>query len=60
MFFVQFTVRRPERCHFDDLPSEMYVRQPETPSDQAAVAEQLTDFLRGCIRGHVEILGMSS
>jgi hypothetical protein len=60
MFFVQFTVRRPERSHLDDLPSEMYVCKPETPSDQAAVAKQLADFLRGCIRGHVEILGMSS
>src|SRR5579872_128917 len=45
-----------KRGHFDDLPSEKNMRQPEPPADQTAVAKQLVHFLGEGIGGDVEVL----
>ena len=45
---------------FDDLAAVHHVRQAEAAADQAAVAEQALDLLRGGAGGHVEILGRAA
>ena len=48
----------PECGDFDDLPAKANVRQPETPANQAAIAEQGLDFLGMGVGRDVEVLGM--
>src|SRR5690606_1371461 len=44
----------------DDFPPEHHVREPEAAPDQAAVAEQRLDLLRGGVGGDVEVLGAAA
>ncbi len=45
-----------EGRHFDGLAAKEDMRQTKPPADQTAVAEQLADLLRQCVRGDIEIL----
>ena len=51
---------RRRRCaesrNFDDFIAEMHVRQPESATDEPAIAKQAPDFVRQRVRRHVEIL----
>jgi len=49
-----------ESGDLDNLAPETDVCQAETAPDQAAIPEQMPDFIRGRIGGHVKILGFTS
>ena len=50
----------PEGAGFDHLASKDDVCQPETPTDQKAIAEQTADLIWPRIRSDIKILGLAA
>ena len=50
---------RTERCHLDDVPSEIHVCQTEPPPDEAAISEQLAHLVRQRVGCNVKILRLN-
>jgi hypothetical protein len=57
---VRFGSIAPEGGHLDDLAAKHHVDNPESPSDQPGVPEQVVHFLGGGIGRDVEILGLAA
>ena len=53
-------VMSAEGGDLDDFLAETDVNDPETAADDARIAKQGVNLLRGGIGGHVEVLGMVS
>ena len=49
--------RTTKGCYFDNFPAKKHMRQPETPTDDATVAENLFDLLGAGVGRYIEILG---
>ncbi len=51
-------VAATEGGHLDDLAPKTHVYDLEATPDNAGIAKQLSHFLRGGIRGNIEVLGL--